>query len=133
MRNCLISEAKFSTSRSSGPGGQHVNKTETRVELRWSPSGSSCLDRLSRLRVMHKLGKRLTREGELILTCDTHRSQHMNRAEVTGRFLDLVEKCLVKEKERRPTSPTRTSIEKRIMQKKHRSDIKQRRKPPSAE
>ena len=131
MRDCLIRELKFRTSRSSGPGGQHVNKTESRVELLWSPQESDCLSETQKMMVAGRLGNRITDEGILILASEKYRSQHRNRAELTERFLDLILASLVPVKKRRPTRPTRSSVEKRIRSKKIRGDIKRtRRKGP---
>jgi ribosome-associated protein len=127
MRDCLIRELEFRTSRSSGPGGQHVNKTESRVELLWSPEESDCLNEVQKMMVAARLGNRITQEGVLILVSEKYRSQHRNRAEVTERFLHLVTASLVPKKRRRPTRPTRSSVEKRIQNKKLRGEIKKSR------
>jgi ribosome-associated protein len=133
MRECLIREVDFRTSRSSGPGGQHVNKTESRVELLWSPQGSDCLSEAQKLMVAGRLSNRITDEGVLILASEKYRSQHRNRADVTERFLDLVLSSLVPAKKRRPTRPTRSSVEKRIRSKKIRGDIKRSRRDKPGE
>ena len=133
MRECLIREVDFRTSRSSGPGGQHVNKTESRVELLWSPQESDCLSEAQKLMVAGRLSNRITDEGVLILVSEKYRSQHRNRADVTERFLDLVLSSLVPAKKRRPTRPTRSSIEKRIRSKKIRGDIKRSRRDKPGE
>ena len=131
MRECLIREVEYRTSRSSGPGGQHVNKTESRVELLWSPQESDCLSEAQKLMVAGRLGNRITDEGVLILVSEKYRSQHRNRADVTERFLFLILASLVPVKKRRPTRPTRSSVEKRIKSKKIRGEIKRsRRKGP---
>jgi ribosome-associated protein len=128
MRECLMQELQFRTSRSSGPGGQHVNKTESRVELLWSPSLSRCLDEGQKALVSSRIGKRLNEEGILILASEKYRSQYRNKTDVTERFVDLVLASLVPEKKRRPTRPTRTSIEKRLRNKKIRGEIKRSRR-----
>jgi ribosome-associated protein len=133
MRECLIREVDFRTSRSSGPGGQHVNKTESRVELLWSPQESNCLTEEQKMLVASQLSSRITDEGVLILASEKYRSQHRNKADVTERFLDLVTNSLVPVKKRRPTRPTRTSVEKRIRSKKIRGDIKRSRRKGSDE
>ena len=133
MRECLIREVDFRTSRSSGPGGQHVNKTESRVELLWSPQESDCLSETQKLMVAGRLSNRITDEGVLILVSEKHRSQHRNRADVTERFLDLILSNLVPAKKRRPTRPTRSSVEKRIRSKKLRGDIKRSRRDKPGE
>ena len=133
MRECLIREVDFRTSRSSGPGGQHVNKTESRVELLWSPQESDCLSEAQKLMVAGRLSNRISDEGVLILVSEKYRSQHRNRADVTERFLDLILSSLVPAKKRRPTRPTRSSIEKRIRSKKIRVDIKRSRRDKPGE
>ena len=130
MRDCLIREVKFRTSRSSGPGGQHVNKTETRVELIWSPAESLCLNETQKAAFMNRLGHRVTEDGLLVLASEKYRSQHRNKAEVTERFLDLVLNSLVPVKKRRPTRPTRSSVEERIKNKKIRGELKRSRRNP---
>ncbi len=131
MRECLIGELQFRTSRSSGPGGQHVNKTESKVELLWSPLESLCLSEAQKKMISTRLGSRITHNGVLIMASEKYRSQHRNREEVTERFLDLIRISLVPVKKRRPTRPTRSSVEERIRNKKNRGEIKRsRRKGP---
>jgi ribosome-associated protein len=133
MQECLIREVEFRTSRSSGPGGQHVNKTESRVELLWSPQKSECLNEAQKKMLTEKLTNRITDDGVLILASEKYRSQHRNRADVTARFVDLVMASLVPVKKRRPTKPTRSSVETRIRSKKIKSEIKKSRRDPPAE
>jgi len=128
MKDCLIREVIYRTSRSSGPGGQHVNKTESRVELIWDPGESVCLDEKQKIRIRLRLGSRLTDQGVLILVSERYRSQHRNREEVTERFLKLVQLSIIPAKKRHPTRPTRASREKRIKQKKIRGEIKKSRR-----
>ncbi len=130
MRDCLIKEVQYRTSRSSGPGGQHVNKTETRVELIWAPARSLCLNEAQKTTLMKRLGHRVTEDGLLVLASEKYRSQHRNKAEVTERFLDLVLSSLVPVKKRRPTRPTRSSVEERIKNKKIRGELKRSRRNP---
>jgi len=127
MRECLKREVSYRTSRSSGPGGQHVNKTETRVELRWNPGASICLDDQSKQMVISRLKKKLTDEGVLVMSCEQHRSQHRNREEVTERFFVLVMASMIAPKKRLSTKPTRSSREKRIKNKKLRGELKRSR------
>ena len=127
MKECLVREVEFRTSRSSGPGGQHVNKTESRVELLWSPEKSVCLNEAQKSMLSGRLANRITDEGILILVSEKYRSQHRNKADATERFVDLVTANLVPVKKRKPTRPTRSSVEKRIQGKKKRGDIKKRK------
>ncbi len=128
MNDCLRGEVSYRTSRSSGPGGQHVNKAESRVELIWNPLDSSCLDNRQKARIMINLGNRLTEKGELILASEKYRSQYRNKEDVVDRFLRLVSTALIPPKKRSPTRPTRASREKRIKQKKIRGEIKRSRR-----
>jgi ribosome-associated protein len=107
-----------------------VNKTETRVELLWSLSGSFCLNENQKATLRNKLGRRITEEGLLVMASEKYRSQHRNKAEVTERFLDLVQASLVPVKKRRPTAPTRSSVEDRIKNKKIRGELKRSRRNP---
>ena len=133
MRECLIRELEFRTSRSSGPGGQHVNKTESRVELLWSPQESDCLSEAQKMLIAGRLGNRFTDDGILILASEKYRSQHRNKSEVTERFLDLILTNLIPLKKRRPTRPTRSSVERRIRNKKIRGETKRSRRDQSGE
>ena len=128
MRECLKREVSYKTSRSSGPGGQHVNKTESRVELSWNLMETVCLKKNQIFLVKQRLASRLTDHGVLIITCEKHRSQYRNRVEVTERFLTLISASLVTLKKRKLTRPTRSSIEKRIKNKKIRGEIKNSRR-----
>lgn len=131
LRKCLLREVRFRTSRASGPGGQHVNKTETRVELIWDLAVSECLDEAWKNRIRQRLATRLTQQGELILVSDRYRSQHRNKEELTERFLQLIFSSLILPKKRYTTHPTRSSQEKRIRNKKIRGELKRlRRKNP---
>ena len=132
MKECLDTELRYRTSKSSGPGGQHVNKSESRVELLWSLQNSICFNKLQKFRLNRYLSARLTQEGWLILGSGKHRSQHQNKQEVTERFFRLIEKGLLPVKKRKATSPTRSSVEKRIRDKKIRGEIKRSRNDPSA-
>jgi ribosome-associated protein len=133
MRECLLHELKFRTSRSSGPGGQHVNKTESRVELLWSLKESGCLNEEQKILVRTRLGNRMNEEGILIMASDKYKSQYRNKADVKERFVDLVLASLVPKKKRRSTRPTHASIEKRLKNKKFRGEIKKSRRDPSGE
>ena len=97
-------ELEETASRSSGPGGQHVNKSNTRVTLRWCLRESSALDPVARRRVEERLGGRLTRAGELIVHAGTHRSRERNRALARARLAELVREAL---RTRAPRVPTR--------------------------
>ncbi len=121
------SELQYAASRSSGPGGQHVNKTDSRIQVRWNIPNSRALSDFLKRRVMQVLATRLTDDGDLLLASDSNRSQRRNKEEVTRRLAALVREALVPPKPRRKTKPTRASRQKRLDEKKKRSDVKRQR------
>ncbi len=129
-RNRLETEFVFSASRSSGPGGQNVNKVNTRVELRFSIDTSAFLLVGEKHKIHIKLKNRINSEGELVLVTQSERSQWRNREKVTEKFFDLIEKALTPTKRRIKTSPTSASRLKRLESKKKMSLKKQLRKSP---
>jgi ribosome-associated protein len=121
------SELRFRTSRSGGPGGQHVNTSATRVQLSWNVAGSRALSDHRRSIIMGRLGSRIDQDGNLRITVDTHRSQYRNREEAVERLVALLADALRPRKTRKPTRPPTSSRERRLEQKKHRSALKQLR------
>jgi ribosome-associated protein len=118
---------RFAFSASSGPGGQNVNKRATKAELRVLLSDLPLpADALARLRAL--AGQRLADTGELIITSDEHRSQGQNRAECLARLRELVIRAMVRPKKRRPTRPSRGSVERRLAGKRRESDRKKNRR-----
>lgn len=126
----LIQEAGYKAVRSSGAGGQNVNKVASKVELHFSVDSSEAFSEEEKNRVLRKLRPRLTKEGELILQSDESRSQHRNKDLVTQRFLKIIKEALVKPKPRKKTKPTRASKLKRLREKKKLSEKKSNRKDP---
>jgi ribosome-associated protein len=125
-------ELEESFIRSSGPGGQNVNKLATAVQLRFDVRRSPSLPDDVRARLERLAGKRLTREGVLVITAQRHRTQERNRQDALDRLVDLVRQAAVRPVRRRPTRPTAASRERRIESKKRRSGIKNlRRARPS--
>lgn len=126
----VIPDAELSESfvRASGPGGQHVNKTSTKVELRWNIGESPALDDSTRARLLARLGARLTGDGELIVVCGDHRSQLRNRADARDRIAAIVRAALAQPKRRRKTRPSRRAVERRITAKKQRGQRKKERR-----
>jgi len=120
-------EFTISATRSSGPGGQHVNKVNTQVELRFHVPGSQLLTQDEKTILQRRLANRISKEGQLILTSQQTRSQFGNREAVIRLFYDLIEKALKPVRQRRPTSATLASREKRIQMKKLRSKLKEQR------
>jgi ribosome-associated protein len=125
-----LSELVLRTSRSGGPGGQHVNTTSSRVELRFDLAASPSLTEPQRTLARRRLASRLTLDGVLVLHADEHRSQHRNRAAVLERFAMLLAESLTPELPRHPTRPTRGSKERRLDSKRARSDTKRLRRSP---
>ena len=126
----LLRELKFKAIRSSGAGGQHVNKVSSKVELTFDVSNSNALSLNEKKRIISKLSSRLTKENVLMLQADEYRSQHRNKELVIKRFLDLLENSLRLEKKRKRTRPTKSSIEKRIRRKKKDAMKKANRRRP---
>jgi ribosome-associated protein len=120
-------ELTVRTSRASGPGGQGVNTTDSRVELRWDVAGSTALDDGQRARLRERLGPRLTVDGVLVLHAEEHRSQHRNRDAARARLRELVTEALVPPRPRRPTRRTRASVERRLDAKRRRGARKRER------
>lgn len=123
-----LSELRFRFSQSSGPGGQHVNHSATRVELLFDVANSSSLDEVQRARVLEVLKPYIDKEGTLHLVSDATRSQLRNREEVKARFQIMMRRALRIPKKRRPTTPTRASKERRLAEKRRRSETKRRRR-----
>ena len=127
----LETEFVLSASKSSGPGGQNVNKVNTRVELRFSVNKSGTLLDEEKHKIHIKLKNRINSEGELILVEQSERSQWRNRQKVTAKFFELLEAALTPVKRRIKTSPTKASRVKRLENKKKMSLKKQLRKSPN--
>ena len=128
-----LSELRFRFARSSGPGGQHVNRSATRVELLFDVAGSPSLTEAQREQALKALAPYIDSEGILHLVSQTFRSQLRNREEVVERFRTLMHKAMRVPKRRRPTRPSRTAQERRLANKRRRSEIKRQRGPVTAE
>jgi ribosome-associated protein len=124
-----LSELRFRFARSSGPGGQHVNRSATRVELLFDVAGSPSLTEAQRERVLKTLASYIDSEGVLHLASQTFRSQLRNREEVVERFRMLMHKAMRIPKRRRPTRPSRAARERRLTSKRRRSELKRQRGP----
>jgi ribosome-associated protein len=123
------SELSWRFSRSSGPGGQGVNTTDSRVELRYDVARSTALNATQRERALERLAGRLV-DGALSVTASEHRSQQQNRAAARTRLAALVAAAVAPApRARRATRPTRGSVERRIAAKKRRADVKRLRRP----
>lgn len=123
---------KFSATRSSGPGGQNVNKRSTRVELRIAVADIE-MPADARARLGRLAGARLTGEGELLIASDEHRSQKRNKDECLERLRELLVRAMVRPKPRKKTKPTKGSKERRLQGKREQSERKARRREPGGE
>jgi ribosome-associated protein len=129
-----VAELEFRASRSSGPGGQGVNTTDSRVELRFDVAGSPSLPPEARERALRRLGPRLDTNGVLRVVAQNQRSQLANRRAATERFAELLSAALATPRPRRPTRPTATSAARRVEAKRRRSATKRLRgRPPGPE
>jgi ribosome-associated protein len=124
----IDNELMFSYTRSSGPGGQNVNKVNTRVELRFSVITSDCLSLIEKEMVLKKLHKKINNVGELIIVSQSERSQLRNRQNAMDKFFLLLARALTPPKRRKPTAPTNSSREKRLESKRITSEKKQIRR-----
>lgn len=111
-----------------GPGGQHVNRSATRVSLRWNVQRSAALTDDQRARVLAKLASRVDSDGWIRIVSGEFRSQLQNRRAAFERLTTLLSRALVVQKKRRPTRPTRASVERRLDEKKQRAEKKRRRR-----
>jgi len=130
IRQQLKNELKFSASRSSGPGGQNVNKVNTRVELRFPVLLSTILADEQKKILLQKLKNRMNSEGELLIFSDVERSQLRNKEKTITIFFQLIEKALTPAKKRLKTKPTASSKQKRLQNKKQHAQKKEWRKRP---
>jgi ribosome-associated protein len=126
----ILSEISFRTSRSSGAGGQHVNKTETKVEAILDVKASSGLTEEEKTLVFENLRARINDEGLLSVTSQKSRSQLTNKEDALARMEALMEKALVPKVKRKRTKPTKQAIEDRLQEKKVQSEKKALRKKP---
>ena len=122
-----LAELSFETSRSSGPGGQNVNKVESRVTLLFPLASSPSLDERQRELLIARLRTRVSKAGVLRVSAQRHRSQAANREEAIGRFAELVREALVEDPARRPTRPTRAARKRRLQGKRRRGELKRLR------
>lgn len=124
------SEIELSYARSGGPGGQHVNKTASKVLLRWNARTSGALSAEDRALLEKRLETKLTKDGDLIVTSEKHRDQSRNVDDAVERFAVVVRRAIRRPTPRKKTRPSRASRERRLESKRHRSQRKQQRRAP---
>ena len=129
----LITELSLKAIRSSGSGGQNVNKVSTKIELQFDVENSSELNENEKELIKENLSTRLTKEDILILQCDESRSQLKNKQLIIKRFLDLIEASLLVQKKRIPTKTPKSVVKKRLKGKRKISEKKATRKKPDIE
>ncbi len=122
-----LRELHYRFSRSSGPGGQHVNRTESQVELLWDVRQSPSLSKTQRSRIEQALASRIDKSGVLHLTAGERRSQMQNKRAVTERFVELLQEAIKPRKKRIHTQPSKAAKEKRLQEKRRHSQKKQLR------
>ncbi len=123
-------ELDYEFARSSGPGGQNVNKVETKVTLKLDIAASRSLTDLQKTRISENLASRITKDGVLRVTSQRHRTREANRHAAIARFIELLDDALAVRAERRPTKVSRAAKRRRIEEKKRRSQKKAMRRSP---
>lgn len=123
-------ELEIKAVRSSGPGGQHVNKASTKIELRFNVEESALLLEEEKQLLLERLKNHITQSGDLIITSQESRSQAANKEDAINKFYELLRQGLKKEKKRKKTRPPKELNEKRLEEKKKQSEKKDLRKPP---
>lgn len=119
------SEFDFATSRSSGPGGQSVNKVNTKVTLRFDVAHSQILNEDERAKLKEKLSNKISGDNILIINAESERSQLRNKEEAIKKFYELLKEAFKVKKKRKPTKPTKASVQKRLDKKKQQAEKKQ--------
>lgn len=126
----LLTELSFKAIKSSGAGGQHVNKTASKVELSFNVEASSVLNEEQKELLLKNLQTRLSNQNVLVLQCGESRSQHKNKALVIERFLEIIKQGLIVPKKRKKTAVPKAVKQKRLQNKRQLSEKKANRKPP---
>jgi ribosome-associated protein len=123
-------ELRVEYARSGGPGGQNVNKVETKVQVRWNPAESEAISEADRAWLLTRLASRLTTDGDLLISSTRTRYRERNREDALKKLAETVREALRRPKRRRKSRPTRASIERRLETKRRRSRTKKDRRRP---
>jgi len=126
----ILSEIEFKAIRSSGSGGQHVNKVSSKIELKFNLETSQIIKQEHKELLLKTISERLTKDNIILLKCDVTRSQHRNKELAIRRLLDILNRGLIVPKKRKPTKIPRSVKQKRLKAKKLQSDRKKSRKKP---
>lgn len=126
-RTAIENEIRCRTSRSSGPGGQNVNKTETRVEAIWNIMETNALNTEQKDRLLEKVKTKINSNNEIIIAASEARSQLRNKQIAKDRLIDLLESSLIQNKPRKRTSPSKNAVKKRIESKVQKGELKKMR------
>ncbi len=129
----IRNELQFKATRSRGPGGQHVNKTATKVILHFAVADSGGLNEQEKTLIQKRLGNQINSEGLLVVSCSETRSQHRNRELGILRLEELLKEHLKVKKPRKKSTPSKSAIEKRLKSKRHHALKKGHRRPPNLE
>ncbi len=121
-------ELTFTFARSGGPGGQNVNKVSSKAVLRWDLAANSSLPEEAKARLRGQERRRITTEGQLVITSQTYRDQERNKQECLDRLIEMVRRALVAPKPRKATRPTRGSKQQRLAAKRRRAETKAARR-----
>ncbi len=126
-------ELEIKATTGGGPGGQHINKSSTRIELRWNVLTSRSLTEEQRARIQTQLGRRIDGNGKIRVVCGAHRSQQRNKDIAIARLNQIVTRALKPVKPRKKTRPSRTQREQRLKDKRRRADTKRQRRRPAGD
>ncbi len=121
-------EVRFKAVRSGKPGGQHVNKVASKIQLYFDINQSKALTNEEKARVLEKIAKRINNQGVLILSVETSKSQHTNKKQAVHNLIVLLERALSMPKKRKKTKPSKAAVYKRLQRKKQHAEKKKRRK-----
>jgi len=127
------SELRLSFARSGGPGGQNVNKVETKVEIRWNPGASAALEPADQEWLVSRLSGKLTADGDLLITSSRTRDQTRNREDARAKLVRMVASALERPEPRKPTAPGKAAVQRRLDEKRQRAEIKERRRQQAPE